>query len=288
MIKKSLIAATMVALSGLGVQADTFNERVDTIFQNLIADDEPGCSVGVVESGHWMFHKSYGLASMEFDVPMTTNSVHNLASVSKQFTAMAVHLLADEGKIDLNEDISTYLPGLKDYGERVTINAMLGHVSGMANFTDYDYLVSQPGGEALTLTTAIGGPYRFEDEEYISTEDLYAFIKRLPLRYSPNERFHYSNVAYFLLSMLVEEVSGQSLADYSELKIFQPLGMTDTLFVDSPLPVIDNLATGYDKLRGRYVRQDGNYYWVGDSRLHTTLNDLLIWDRHFYNPRLVS
>lgn len=89
---------------------------------------------------------------------------------------MAVHLLADEGKIDLNEDIRIYLPGLRDYGVKVTINAMLGHVSGMANYSDYEYWTSQPGGEALALTSAVGGPFGFENECHISLEDLYGYV----------------------------------------------------------------------------------------------------------------
>lgn len=288
MFKKSLLAATVSVIGCLNAQADSFTERVDTTFQYIIEDDEPGCSVGVIESGEWIFQAAYGLASLELQVPMTTQNVHNLASVSKQFTAMAVHLLADEGKIDLNEDIRTYLPALMDYGEPVTINAMLGHVSGMANYSDYEYWISQPGGDALELTSVGGGPFQFDDVHYLSTSDLYGYFQDVPLRYSPNEQFHYSNVTYFLFSMLVEEVTGQTLADYAHQTIFQPLGMSDTVFLDSPYPVIENRVTGYDKVRGRYVRLDIDQYEVGDSNLYTSIEDMLTWDRHFYNPQLGS
>ncbi|MEP4546715.1 MAG: serine hydrolase domain-containing protein [Saccharospirillum sp.] len=288
MFKKSLLAATVSVIGCLNAQADSFSERVDSTFQYIIDDDEPGCSVGVIESGEWIFQAAYGLASLELQVPMTTQNVHNLASVSKQFTAMAVHLLADEGKIDLNEDIRTYLPALMDYGEPVTINAMLGHVSGMANYSDYEYWVSQPGGESLMLTTAVGDPLSLDSKYYLSISDLYAYLQDVPLRYSPNEQFHYSNITYFLFSMLVEEVTGQNLAEYAHQKIFQPLGMSDTVFLDSPYPVIENRVTGYDKVRGRYVRLEIDQHEVGDSNLYTSIEDMLTWDRHFYDPQLGS
>lgn len=286
MFRQNLLAAAVSALGCLYAQADSFSERVDTTFQYIIEDNEPGCSVGVIESGEWIFQAAYGLASLELQVPMTTQNVHNLASVSKQFTAMAVHLLADEGKIDLNEDIRTYLPALMDYGEPVTINAMLGHVSGMANYSDYEYWISQPGGDALELTSVVGGPFRFYDGDYLSISDLYGYLQDVPLRYSPNEQFHYSNITYFLFSMLVEEVTGQTLAEYAHQNIFQPLGMSDTVLLDSPSPVVDNRATGYDKVRERYVRLDTNQHWVGDSNLYTSIGDMLTWDRHFYDPLL--
>jgi len=157
-----------------------------------------------------------------------------------------------------------------------------------SNYSDYEHFISRPGGEELALTTAIGSPYRFENEGYISIEDFYSYVQKVPLRYPPNQQYHYSNIAYFLLSMLVEEVSGQSLSNYADRKIFQPLGMANTVFLDSPLPVIENRASGYDMLGRRYVRDESSSYWVGDSRLHTTIDDLHKWDRHFYEPQLGS
>ncbi|GGX54123.1 serine hydrolase domain-containing protein [Saccharospirillum salsuginis] len=286
MIKRRILAVVMAACASLEGQADDFSDRIDTLFNNLIAEDEPGCSVGVIESGQLIYQAGYGLANMENQVPMTGHNVHRMASVSKQFTAMAVHLLADEGKIDLDADIRTYLPGLRDYSETVTVNAMLGHVSGMVNDSgdDYEFWTSTTGGDELVLESAFGGPFLFNQN--FSIDEYFRYIQKLPLRYSPNEKFHYSNIAYFLLAMLVEEVSGQSLRDYADRKIFKPLGMSNTMFLDSPRPIIDGRVTGYNMIGRDYVRDDANVYTVGAGGLYTTVNDMLKWDRHFYQPQL--
>jgi len=285
-MKRRILAVVMAACASLEGQADDFNDRVDAIFNNLIAEDEPGCSVGVIESGQLIHQAGYGMANMELQVPMTGYNVHRMASVSKQFTAMAVHLLADEGKIDLDADIRTYLPSLRDYGETVTVNAMLGHVSGMVNDSedDYEFWTSTSGGDELVRKSVYGGPFNF-NQNY-SIDEYFRYIQKLPLRYSPNKKFHYSNIAYFLLAMLVEEVSGQSLRDYADRMIFEPLGMTNTMFVDSPRPIIDGRVTGYDMIGRDYVRDDVNFNLVGAGGLYTTVDDMLIWDRHFYQPQL--
>ena len=286
MIKRRILAVVMAACASLEGHADEFNDRIDAIFHNLIAENEPGCSVGVIESGQLVHQAGYGLANVELQVPMTGHNVHRMASVSKQFTAMAVHLLADEGKIDLDADIRTYLPDLRDYDETVTVNAMLGHVSGMANDSgdDYEFWTSTTGGDELVLESAYGGPFNY-NQNY-SIDEYFRYIQKLPLRFSPNEKFHYSNIAYFLMSMLVQEVSGQSLRDYAERKIFQPLGMSDTMFVDSSRPIIEGRVTGYDMIGRNYVRDDVNVYRVGAGGLYTTVDDMLKWDRHFYQPQL--
>lgn len=285
-MKRRLLATVLAACASLEGHADDINDRIDVIFNNLIAENEPGCSVGVVESGQLIHQAGYGLANLELQVPMTGHNGHRMASVSKQFTAMAVHLLADDGKIDLDADIRTYLPSLRDYGETVTVNAMLGHVSGMVNDTgdDYEFWTSTPGGDELVLASAFGGPFIFNQN--VSIDEYFRYVQKLPLRYSPGEKFHYSNVAYFLLAMLVEEVSGQSLRDYADRKIFEPLGMSNTMFVDTPRLIIEDRVTGYDRIDQSYVRDEAHVFTVGAGGLYSTVDDMLKWDRHFYQPQL--
>ncbi len=268
--------------------ADEFNDLVDSIFASIDDANAPGCSVGVVENGRLIHKAGYGLANLELGVELDGNNVHRMGSVSKQFTALAVLLLAEEQKIELEEDIRAYLPGLRDYGAKVTINSMLGHYSGMA---DYDYITGGDRGdvdEGLNIRSVAGSPFRLGNEDYLTIEEFYDVVKKAPLRRPPNQQWEYSNLAYFLLSMLVEKVSGESLREYAHARIFEPLGMTNTFFSDDPTEIVRNRASGYkpDGVSGGFVTDMTNLFWVGDGGLHTTVEDMLKWDQNFYEPRV--
>ena len=257
--------------------------QIDNVFAE-IKPTSPGCSVGVIHDGKLIHKAGYGLANMELNVPLDGSHVHRIASVSKQFTAMAVLLLADEGKIDLNADIRNYLPELRDYKAPVTINAMLGHFSGMG---DYDFVDAELDKDALKLKSTMGGEFRLGNEDYLTIQEFYDYVKTMPLRNKPNQEFRYSNYAYFLLSMLVERVSGESLREYSERRIFKPLGMSNTFFSDEPTEIVKNRASGYSKNEdGNYITSMTNLFWVGDGGLHTNVEDMAKWDAYFYNPTL--
>ena len=265
-------------------QAQTPNKsQIDKVFSDIEAQN-PGCSVGVIKNGKLIHKAGYGMANMELNVPLDGSHVHRIASVSKQFTGFAVVLLADEGKIDLNADIRTYLPELRDYKAPVTINAMLGHYSGMG---DYDFVDAKLDQASYQLKSTMGGEFRLGNEDYLTIQEFYDYVKTVPLRNQPNEDFRYSNYAYFLLSMLVERVSGESLREYSEKRIFKPLGMTSTFFSDEPTEIVKNRADGYSKNKaGKYFTNMTNLFWVGDGGLHTTIEDMAKWDAYFYKPTL--
>lgn len=265
-----------------------FNKKIDSIFANQFEPDSPGCSVGVIKDNQLVFAKGYGLANLEHNIPLSADSVFRMASVSKQFTATAVLLLADEGLIDLQEDIRTYLPELADYGSKVTVNAMLGHFAGMG---DYDMVgdsyEGKAKGEFSNLKSAAGGEFRLGNEDYLSIDEFYQVVKKLPLRRKPDTQMEYSNFAYFLLSMLVEERSGMTLREYSEKNIFKPLGMKVTFFSDDANEIVKNRASGYAPLKsGGYETNMTNLFWVGDGGLHTSINEMLLWDEQFYSPKL--
>ena len=139
---------------------------------------------------------------------------------------------------------------------------MLGHVAGMADYdyiTDDDNSVLSPGAN---IQSVAGGPFRLGNEDYLTIQEFYDVVKQVPLRYPSNQQYQYSNLAYFLLSMLVEEVSGQSLRDYSDENIFQPLGMSQSFFSDEPTEIVPNRASG------------------------TNIEDMVKWDQNFYEPRV--
>lgn len=277
----------LLLLLSLGLSAKVcatdYAAQIDPLFDD-IATTSPGCSVGVVKAGTLVHKAGYGLANLELNVPLNGNQVHRIASVSKQFTAMAVQLLADAGKIDLNQDIHTYLPELRDYGHKVTINAMLGHVAGMG---DYDFVDKLKDDKAKTLKSTMGGNFRLGNEDYLTIDEFYRYVQTVPLRHEPEQKWAYSNYAYFLLSMLVERVSGQSLRDYAHDNIFKPLQMNNTFFSDNPTEIVKNRASGYSKNdKGRYVTNMTNLFWVGDGGVHTNIDDMAKWDSYFYQPTL--
>jgi CubicO group peptidase (beta-lactamase class C family) len=267
---------------------EIFIEKVEEVFANKFKPSAPGCSVGVMKDNKLIFAKGYGLANLEHNIPLSAGSVFRMASVSKQFTATAVLLLADEGLIDLQEDIRTYLPELADYGSKVTVNAMLGHFAGMG---DYDMVGDSYEGQAKkghsTLKSAAGGEFRLGNQDYLSIDEFYQVVKKLPLKRQPDTQMEYSNFAYFLLSMLVEERSGMTLRAYSEKNIFKPLGMHYTFFSDDANEIVKNRASGYAPLKtGGYETNMTNLFWVGDGGLHTSITELLRWDQQFYQPKL--
>lgn len=267
--------------------ASDLNRKIDALFSTIDNENAPGCNVGVIQNNAFIHKAGYGLANMEVGTSLNGDNVHRIASVSKQFTAMSVLLLAEEGKIDLQEDIRKYLPEIKEYRSKVTINSMLGHISGMA---DYDYISSYTGRNikgGANLRNSMGTPFRLGNEDYLSIAEFYDVVKQVSLRNKPNTKWQYSNLAYFLLSMLVEEVSGETLRSYADKRIFKPLGMANTFYSDDPTEIVKNRASGYKKRKGGGYQIDmTNLFWVGDGGLHTTLDDLLKWDKNFYNPKI--
>ena len=284
-MRKALLVVTVLANSVSYAQ----DARVDAIFSSVANVDTPGCAVGVIKDGEFVHKAGYGMANLELDVALTPDSVFRIASVSKQFTAAAVLLLADDGLIDLDADIRSYLPELVDYGTDVTIRSMLGHVSGIP---DYEVaLVTgddiEEGAKEYGLRSVAGGPYRMGNEDYLSISEFYDVIKKIPLSHPPMTKFDYSNTNYFLFSMLVEEVSGQSLRRFAKQRIFDPLGMHNTLFHDDNFELIKQRAYGYKQTEGGgFVNDMTNFYTVGDGGLHTSINDFIKWDQNFYKPKL--
>ncbi|MBT81230.1 MAG: penicillin-binding protein [Alteromonadaceae bacterium] len=256
--------------------------KIDGIASGMISPGGPGCSVGVIQNRQFLFKKSYGMANVEHSVKLTSTSKHRMASVSKQFTAFAVLLLADDGSIALSDDIRKYLPGLHEYQHTVTINAMLGHFAGMGDYDTLKALLSEP------LLSSTGNAFRLGDEDYLSNDEYYEMLKSLPLLIAPEQEQRYSNFAYNILTLLVERVSGMSFRTFTQKRIFDPLGMHDTFFADDKREVIRNRAYGYrvDEKNSRPEVFMTNLYITGDGGLFTTLDDMLLWDNHFSDPKL--
>jgi len=270
-----LCCASVAAAATPVLDREKLAQEVGALFAGKAVDNTtPGCAVGVIEAGQWALRKSYGMSNLEHDIPISSQSVFRMASLSKQFTAVAIALLAEQGKVDLDADIHNYLPDLVAYGHKVTIRQMIHHVSGIP-----DYEEGLPA-----LKTADGKDLRLDNQDYLSIPEFYERAKTIPLFAPPETEFAYSNTAYFLLSQIVEAVSGQSLRAYAAANIFARLGMNDSFFNDEVNDVVKNRVDGYTRRDdGSYAIYMTNLSWVGDGGVYTNLDDWLKWDRNFYH-----
>ena len=259
----------VLALTSLA-SADILINRVDKVFAQWDKPGSPGCALGVIKDGALIYKRGYGMASLEHNIPISSTSVFRIGSTSKQFSALSILLLVEEGKLSLDDDIRKYLPEMPDYGSPVTIRHLIHHSSGIRDY--------------LTLMSLAGK----SDDDFYTDEDVVVMLARQrELNFNPGDRFLYSNSGYFLLSQIVKRASGQSLREYAAEKIFGPLGMQNTHLHDDHTLIVQNRAAGYSP------RKDGGYQinmttlgMVGDGGVFTTVEDLLQWDRNFYHNRL--
>jgi CubicO group peptidase (beta-lactamase class C family) len=249
--------------------ATVLASKIDPIFASYASGHVPGCAVGVYRAGETLFAKGYGYADLEHDVPITDSTVFYIASVSKQFTAAAVLLLAGEGKLSLDDDVRKYVPELPDYGKPITLRHLLHHTSGVR---DYGLLLSLQG----------------QENDRVTNDDLlWLLAHQHALNFPPGAAFMYSNSGYFLLSIVVERVSGKAFSAFLDERVFEPLAMDASWVEQDQGRVIPGRAIGYaprpDKTFRRYV---SNREATGATAVMTTVRDLAKWDANFYAARI--
>lgn len=245
-------------------------QRIDALFDKWSKPDTPGCALGVVKDGATIYQHNYGLADVEHLVPITDSTVFHIGSVSKQFTAFAIYLLAKEGRLSLDDDIRKYLPELHDFGRPITIRHLLHHTSGLRD-----------QWQLLTLSS-------WREDDVITQDDVLNMVwRQRELNFAPGDQFLYSNTGYTLLGLIVERVAGMSLRQFTDERIFKPLGMDHTHFHEHYGDLVPNRAYSYRR------RPDGSYTYValssstvGPSSLFTTVEDLARWDENFYSGRV--
>jgi len=242
---------------------------VDELFSEFDEPDSPGCVLGVFHDGEVLRARGYGMANLEHGVPLSLQSVMDLASEAKQFTAAAVLLAAEEGKLTLDDDVRDHVPELPHYGRKITIRHLLHHTSGLR---DYTVLSMMQGSNGRDLRT----------REHVL--DLLTHQKEL--NFAPGTDYSYSNSGYFLAGEIVRRVTGKSLREYADERIFQPLGMTHTLFRDESTEIVENRAVGHIRVGNGFGRFVTNREDIGAAGLLTTLADLARWDRNFYENAL--
>jgi CubicO group peptidase (beta-lactamase class C family) len=250
---------------------DSMEIKIDTMIARMgLSSETPGGVVGIIKDGKFIFKKAYGLANFEKKEPNTTSTLFNLASVSKQFTAAAILVLANEKKLSLKDDIRKYLPDFPDYGYTITIENLIHHTCGIRS------------NDVLELMA--GNLYSIETMEKVYS----LIINQKSINFKPGEEFLYSNSGYVLLAMIIEETSGMKFGKFIEEKIFRPTGMEQTLIYDNPDKGMINCASGHTwGGEEKFTRSAGlNSTVVGESNVFTCLEDFLQWDNNFYKNRL--
>ena len=259
-------------------RTDTTIPAVDAIFAPWDETGSPGCALGVVEDGEFIYERGYGFANLDWGIPSATDTVFYVGSVSKQFTAAVIALLAEEGAVDLDENIREYFPEIPKYVRPITVRHLVHHTSGLRDI--------------YTLMSLAG--IRLEDV-FTDEQAIELIAAQRETNFEPGSEYLYSNSGYFLLAQLVERASGKTLREFAEERIFAPLGMEDTHFHDRPSHIVDRraisyqdsdvdfdnyIATGHREFQVSYL---GNFDKVGAGGLYTTVRDLLLWDRNFYS-----
>src|SRR5215510_422107 len=277
-----------LAFGSMYVHADKLTDRVDVYVKGQIEKWHiPGVSLAVIRDGNVVLAKGYGLANVELSVPATEDTVYELLSVSKEFTAASILLFVEEGKVSMVESVPKYLPDSPAAWKDVTVRHLLSHTSGITDYTDI-----RPFFEMI--------------RQDASPEKLMKPVKERPLDFAPGTRWRYSNSNYFVLGMILEKVSGKKYADFLEERIFQPLGMMETR-VNNMTDIIPNRASGYhwlgedadqmpSFLSGYHGRKNvlQNAVYISPTRkwaagaIVSSVRDLIKWDAALQTGKLVK
>jgi CubicO group peptidase (beta-lactamase class C family) len=245
---------------------------VDAIFADYAKDDSPGCSLGVIQDGEFIYRHGYGMANLEYGIPIDSATVFRTGSVGKQFTAAIIALLAESGAIKLDDPLSRYFPEFPAWAGEVTVSQLVYHTSGIRDY--------------LTLAMLAG---KGADQDYYTDDWVLRLLARQQeTNFPPGTQHLYSNSGYLLMAHLVKRATGQSLREYAAQHLFSPLGMQVSHFHDDHTQIVPRRATGYAP------NEDGDGYhismttlnMVGDGGVFTTTDELLNWDRNFYDNRL--
>ncbi len=249
---------------------------VDAVFAQFDEPGSVGCALGVAHQGRLIYKNGYGFANLDWDIPMSPTTVIYVGSVSKQFTAAAIALLAHDGKLALDDDVREHLPEMPHRDPPVTVRHLVHHTSGVPDM----YRVMRDNG----LTTW----------NQFTRDEALALLARQELDFPAGDKYQYSNGGYLLLSMVVQRASGQSLREYTTERIFEPLGMSNTHFHDDPVHIVASRAMSYmpspatgGQGAGRYIQSyQGNFALPGAGGLYTTVEDFIRWDRNFLDNQL--
>lgn len=261
---------SIAAAQRASVADENLAKAINETLTQAYKPNEPGASVIVVKDGKVIFRKGYGMANLELAVPVEPDMVFRLGSITKQFTAVAILMLAEQGKLSLEDDLTKFLPDYPTKGQKITIDHLLTHTSGIKSYT------SLPEWIALW-------------RKDVTVQEIIDLFKDQPMDFAPGEKWSYSNSGYILLGAIIEKVSGQSYQDFIEKNIFTPLGMKHS-FYDNTARLIPRRVNGYSKTKEGY--QNAAYLSMTQpfaaGALMSSVDDLALWDAALYTEKLVK
>lgn len=267
---KHLLSAilALLVLSAFAQRADTLRQ-IDQLFAPY-HNATPGVSVAVERDGKLIYHKAFGLADLEHGVPNTTTTIFEAGSVSKQFTAAAILLLATEGKLSLDDDVRKYIPELPAYDKPITIRHCMNHTSGLKDWGSVGALSGWP------RTTRV----------YTLDLALQIICRQKSLNFSPGSEYSYSNSGYTLMVVIIERITKMTLAEFTRTRLFEPAGMKHTQWRDNFRQVIPGRAVAYRWRSGVYEEEMPFEHIHGHGGLLTTTEDLIRWNHQLENPTI--
>ena len=245
--------------------------KVDKVFEPWNRSDTPGCVIGVAVAGKPVLVKAYGMASLEYGIRLRPDTVFESGSVAKQFTATAIALLGQDGKLSLDDPVRKYIPEVPDFGTPILIRHLLNHTSGLRSQWSLEALSGRPTGWVVH-----------------TVEEILELVSRMKeLNFKPGDEYLYCNTGYTLLGVVVARVSGKSLDAFCQERMFQPLGMTHTQWRDDFRKIVADRATAYGRRpEGAFFTNMSFTNVIGNGGLLTTVGDLLIWNANFDDPRV--
>lgn len=269
MSKRAAKADTVTATKDW-VFDDEARRRVERVFAGWDSRSTPGMTVGIYREGEVVFTGGFGMANLEHEIPNTPDSIFHIASISKQFTDMCIAILAAEGALDIDDDIRLYVPEVPDFGEPITLRHLIHHVSGLRDQWMLLYLAG------------------WREEDLVTDADVLDLLQRQKaLNFLPNTEYLYCNTGYTLLSMVVKRVSGLSLRQFAQARIFGPLGMMRTHFHDDHSEIVQGRTQAYEPRKGGgYHVSIPEFDVVGTTSLFTTVEDLARWDGNWVSAQV--
>ncbi len=273
-MKAILGLVALAALGGgAGLAADPTSAAIDAVFADLDSTASPGCALGVIRDGDFLYRRGYGMASLEHAMPIDSDTVFYVGSISKQFVAASILLASEEGFLSLDDDVRKHVPELPDYGAEITVRNLIHHTSGLRDY--------------LSLLRLAGRPA----EDIVSDQDvLDLIVRQQALNFAPGSQYLYSNSGYFLLAEIVKRTTGETLREFADSRIFGPLEMRDSRFHDDRREIVARRALAYAEASagGFELNWSSNFDKVGSGGLLSTIDDFLAWDRNFDKPRIGS
>ncbi len=264
-----LVLAAFTAV--LATAADPRPADIDAVFADLDGVHSPGCALGVIRDGDFVYRQGYGMGSIEHGMPIAADTVFYVGSISKQFVASSIILAAEQGALSLDDNVRDHIPELPDYGANITIGNLIHHTSGLRDYLGLLRLSGRPAEDIVT------------DQEIV---DL--IVRQKALNFAPGSQYLYSNSGYFLLAEILKRATGQTLRAFAAQRIFAPLHMRDTRFHDDRRRIVERRALAYSPAASGGFELDwsSNFDKVGSGGLLTTINDFLAWNNNFDEPRI--